>query len=1798
MQGRKSGKVSPDEEQYEQGLVQRTILNKQPMFISQSPPFSSVYTDTSTPSWIYYTQNNSSAFFDPQRCAQYSFVGGSPLPSYPIGSVNAGYPPLIVPTVLCGQIVANVLWDTGAAVSLIKQDVLKKLVPYCVVTPVPSIGPLTTAGGSPLWAVGAVQLSVCHIPWQFLVVNTLAFDVIIGHDFIKRSCSAIDFCSGRIYLHNEPLSPEQFAAAPAIEVAPAKVTSNGSKSAAAVAVVPPVPDSVPDTPSPSPEPSGPSSDGLSDTIHDAAADPSSAVDVDSDHDDDDDNDQITIRLDGAKPSPSPAPAPATDASPPVLSDSSLPLISPPPFIAASSWAARTLCCATRVTVPPGSSMFIAVRARFRAVFPAAAVLIEPLKQYTVYSTAIRQLWIPRQVVVRSVGDPRLLHIQVFNPSDEPLSLAARKNLVSVAADIDIAAEPSTVDNTAPSIASVSTASPAVAPSVAALRQRLMPRLSESLSDSQRVRAIELLMKLVQKFPSLAFEAQLVDESAGDIPDTAPDANLPLADAPPHLLELSGNPRPTPVRSLPPGKLAAAQDQCKQLAAKNIISPSASHFNNGVVMVRKKNGDWRMCIDFRRVNDKTASVQYPLPKASDIFEALQGAGFFTFGDLQSAFHQIDLDSESRKWSAFSIPGSGHWEFNRMPFGLKNAGATMQAAVDLTLRGLTWQCVLAYLDDLVVYSPTFEQHLVDVDAVFTRLGERKFALQLPKCTFFAKSGELLGHIVDGKSLRIAPHIVSAVQNVDPDAFSSYKAIESFLGLTTYVCQFLPKYGDAVAPLYKLLRRDPAERARPPFKKMFTTEHKDCIRRVKAMVVAAPALTLPDFAKPFVITTDASKNAIGATLEQECADVRSCLHHSSDSLSPETQLHLAAGVSALTQKLKKMPRRHILRYYAKQLNPAQRNYATTVRELLAIYMALRRFSKYILSGQPVTVWTDHEPLVALINNASFSLPGAAGNWLAFIRAHGNVAVKYTGRANIPQADALTQPPFAPSTEELNIENYGEARPSQANSKELVPVAAPSAPPDEFPLPVSCLLAHPPVIAAFSDADTRRVLNDALLVNPSFAHQLLASTAEFPATTESKDTALPVCYLEPKLDLQFVDDRISKDQLRLAQASDSECRRIRKLLAHTKAAERRKVRKFVDSESDGLLRYADDKGIRVVIPATKKTFVMNHFHCNLSFGHAGFETTYNAISTLFYWKNMSQDIRTFVRACTTCARLKHSTHRPFGARMQYVRSSLPWQKICMDLVGPLPVSELYAFKYVLSIMDECTRYIVLIPLQTKDANEIATAISDDIIGRFSRVPDDCRADNGTEFFGELAAALEMLGVAVHRNVPHRSLGNAASERSHQSTFAILRSLGHDILNLTAHPTKASLWPELLNYVSYVYNNRVHSSTGFAPVELMFGVKPQPLNQTHKVTINDQQFELTRAQAIENLAIARSVAYRNDHFSHEASRERFEKTRKLEDAPFKVGGKVMLRNKNPHKLGVRWTGPFEIVRKLQSPGNFEIKECGRSGSLAVKKVNIDQLRVYHEYYDAKLDSEVDVFTEMPGFIRPAFQDEFVGHEFSVFDAPDDNSSSSHSSPDQLSPRTDRRLDRALRRNQENSSPAPASSGAQSPSLPYSPQRATVFRGHGRPRATDYRANGELRLEPSPVAPRAPLSPSTPVSADSAGSSPSTAPVTPSPPSPATPTTPSRQVRRVRFMTPPSTYSTPAAPAPRSVTPSPLTYHSAASSPTVSPSPSSAAASSSSVVSPPAEPSAPSLRRSARIAAKAQQTVSAIVGSIVRPFSG
>ena len=434
----------------------------------------------------------------------------------------------------------------------------------------------------------------------------------------------------------------------------------------------------------------------------------------------------------------------------------------------------------------------------------------------------------------------------------------------------------------------------------------------------------------------------------------------------HEIHTTGGPPITDkIRPINPKMEESLKIQVDKWLEQGVIQPSKSPWNSALVPARKKDGTWRWCLDYRRLNARTIKDSYPIPNVNSNLTRLAGSRIFSALDAAGAFHSVPLSKDARPKTAFSTPWA-HYEFVRLPFGLINGPPTYSRLIQRVLTGIPPEMVLPYLDDLLVHSSDLPSHLKALERVFIAVDKGGIRLQPQKCHLFQKETNYLGHVVSQEGIRPLPSQTEAVRNWSMP--NTRTRLRAFIGKISYYRRFVQSFAAIAKPLIDRLSKEDDLKDNEEY--IPTDEMKKAFEVLKEKLLNAPILTYPQFQspEPFLLDTDwsATNAAIGAVLSQ-----------------------------------KQDAKEKVIAYMAKRLSSTQQNYPSFKGELFAIMCSIKHFD-YFLRGRPFVLRIDHQALTRI---KTMDPPkGAVERWLQTISNY-DFQVVYRPGPKHGNADAMSR-------------------------------------------------------------------------------------------------------------------------------------------------------------------------------------------------------------------------------------------------------------------------------------------------------------------------------------------------------------------------------------------------------------------------------------------------------------------------------------------------------------------------------------------------------------------------------------------------------------------------------------------------------------------------------------------------------------------------------------------------------------------------------------------------------------------------
>jgi len=427
----------------------------------------------------------------------------------------------------------------------------------------------------------------------------------------------------------------------------------------------------------------------------------------------------------------------------------------------------------------------------------------------------------------------------------------------------------------------------------------------------------------------------------------------------HRIMTNCKPITIPMRRQPIHYEKKILDIITNLESNGIISKCESPWNSPIVCVNKKNSDdIRMCLDFRILNTNTIRPAFPLPNVNEMLDSLHGAKYFSSIDLGNAYYQVELEEESKEKTAFSTK-YGQYYFNRMPFGIAAAPSTFQKLMTIVIGDMIWKESLVYLDDILVFSKTIEDHIRILDKLLGRIANAGLRLNPDKCKFFVSEIKFLGHIINTEGIKTDMEKIETIRKFEKPR--CVKHVRSFLGLTNYYRKFIEGYSKYAKPLELLINTKNKNI-------VWTNECEIAFKKLKEKMFNSPILKYPDFSREFILDTDASFDTIGAVLSQK------------DEYGLE----------------------RVIAYGSKSMSKHEIGYCITRKELLSVFYFTQHFKHY-LYGKQFVLRTDHKAITFMLTTKK-PITAQFQNWINFLSSL-NIKLEYRKGDKHGNADALSR-------------------------------------------------------------------------------------------------------------------------------------------------------------------------------------------------------------------------------------------------------------------------------------------------------------------------------------------------------------------------------------------------------------------------------------------------------------------------------------------------------------------------------------------------------------------------------------------------------------------------------------------------------------------------------------------------------------------------------------------------------------------------------------------------------------------------
>lgn len=862
--------------------------------------------------------------------------------------------------------------------------------------------------------------------------------------------------------------------------------------------------------------------------------------------------------------------------------------------------------------------------------------------------------------------------------------------------------------------------------------------------------------------------------------------------------------------------------------------------------------------------------------------------------------MPLHEDDRKYSAFTTP-MGLFEYNRLPQGLCNSPGSFMLMMTSIFGDQNYLSLLCYLDDLLVFAPDEETALHRLEMVFSRLRGHNLKLSPKKCFFLRRTVKFLGHIVGENGVSTDPSKVESIANMtSADLMEldgktpSQKRIRSFLGMVNYYQHFVPRFSAVAKPLFDLLKG--VKRKRPNVKVSsrrlcesdWTHEQEQSFGDLKASLICSSVLAHPDFTCPFLLSTDASLDGLGAVLSQvQEGDTRA----------------------------------RPIAFASKSLSQSQKNYPAHRLEFLALKWSVCDKFSHWLKGHKFTVWTDNNPLTHILTKPK--LDCCEQRWVAKLASY-DFDIKYIPGPQNVVADALSRVPFVRESvgHRLLVDDYdGLLNEVSKVSGVLVRDAFKSSCGHDSHRQGSCSpqsTCTPVQVQAQSVVmeDVAAVLQSHIEWDSGPRVRAVEVLQHLPQLVPPCSGTLP-SYTEKDLRDKQLDDRILSRVLFYVERRRRPSRRekFREPVTVTKCLKH--WDKLV--VNDGVLyRVSRDhktkaKRFQYVVPDSLKTIVLQGVHDQA--GHQAQSRTLSLTRQRFFWPSLDKDVRDYVRHCQRC--IVSKTAEPDGrAPLESITYTRPLELVCIDFWSAEDSKNKSID--VLVVTDHFTKIAQAFPCRDQTAEQVAKVLWDRYFCVYG-FPERIHSDQGANFESHLISELlRVSGIRKSHTTPYHPMGNGSVERFNRTLGGMIRALP---------PEEKSDWPRRLQTLTFMYNCTAHETTGYAPFYLMFGRVPRlPVDVLFSTVFHDSavmSYDKYVACLAVDLKEAMEVA--QAHAGKEQRRHAQLYNRKVKGSTIDVGDRVLManrRDRGKNKLADRWDSTIYTVMDMnKGTHTFRIRD-------------------------------------------------------------------------------------------------------------------------------------------------------------------------------------------------------------------------------------------------------------------------------------
>lgn len=986
-----------------------------------------------------------------------------------------------------------------------------------------------------------------------------------------------------------------------------------------------------------------------------------------------------------------------------------------------------------------------------------------------------------------------------------------------------------------------------------------------------------------------------------------------------------------------------RSQTETLLNRGVIEASNSPWSFPVVLVRKKNGSQRMCVDYRKLNTRTTRDNFPLPRIEQILAIQNGKKIFSTIDCKDGFYHLRIRKEDRPKTAFVTP-FGLFQYIGSPFGLRNTPANFQRAMNSILQPVSSVCQ-PFVDDILISSPSYEEHVRDVKQVLQCLQSSNLTLNRGKCCWFQQAVDVLGHRINQNG--IEPQLVKIESITSFKQPTNAKDIQKFLGIVTYVSRFFPGLAEYTKSLRLLTRKE----------KQFewSTVHESDFKRIKQMASFPSRLSFHDDTLSKVIHIESSGLSIGCTLFQDRCGKLEMLDSRSRLLSETEQRYSEVEREGLALELACLK-------FSVFLHGGKVKVATKKPVFKSIFKKDKlpvRLAKILLASQDLDLDVDctSSQVELALESSEEESTTATEDELSFL-----IPTVYVDGACLKNGQEEAKSSFGIWWGPEHKLNRSEVIESNCTNQRAELSAAITA-----------------IKQGIEQGLPRlRVVSDSIYVVQSQREWMDSWKANGfcnskGKTISNKDLHVELAELGEKISILWCHvrghsgvvgnenaDRLAKaalgieiaeinamemdDRIKYEQANDEWTSRIILEIQSGKSKESFKVK-------DGVLIKISNGNEKLVVPKLLRQEILRTFHdAPFGGGHQGHFRTVKNIEEHFWWKGLREHVIKYINSCHQCQIFKPVPGKPTG-NLRPVTVDGFMDTIAIDFVGPLPTSQ-RGNRFIVVCVEYFSKLAIVKPLQSIDAQTTAEFIVNEVICHHG-LPRKILTDQGSAFKSKLITdLLSLLQVKQVQSAPYHPACNGLVERLNGTLLRSLKRYASD--NIRS-------WDSYLPLVVFTYNTSVQSSTGYTPYEITHGRKARVINLGHST--NSDINSSTVADLRKRLAKIEEEVKIRDEQSKIRQKDAFDSKhvdRRINENDLVLIKRQYLNAGEVPKFAPKFSGPFKVEQVLNSGRNVKININGRS-----KVQSYSNVKIYHQRDGSLVNQVVETTTSATLQSRP-----------------------------------------------------------------------------------------------------------------------------------------------------------------------------------------------------------------------------------------